>query len=84
MGAGCPILAVTDNKRTFRQLALVWNVHPVFVEARENIDKTIEAGIDKLKKQEILESGDTIVLTGGGQILPDNTQSRTIGGILKI
>ena len=84
MGAGCPILAVTDNKRTFRQLALVWNVHPVFVEARENIYKTIEAGIDKLKKQEILESGDTIVLTGGGQILPDNTQSRTIGGILKI
>ena len=84
MGAGCPILAVTDNKRTFRQLALAWNVYPVYVEAKENIDKTIEAGIEKLKAKEILEKGDTVVLTGGGQILPDNTQSKTIGGVLKI
>ena len=45
MGAGCPILAITDNKRTFRQLGLVWNVTPIYVEAKENIDKTIEVGI---------------------------------------
>ena len=84
MGAGCPILAVTDNKRTFRQLALAWNVTPVYVEARENIDKTIEAGIEKLQSKEILEKGDTVVLTGGSQMLPNNNQSKTIGGILKI
>ena len=27
MGAGCPIIAITDNKRTFRQLGLAWNGH---------------------------------------------------------
>ncbi len=84
LGAGCPILAITDNKRTFRQLALAWNVTPIYVEARENIDKTIEAGIEKLQAKEILEKGDTIVITGGSQMLPDNTESKTIGGILKI
>ena len=76
MGAGCPILAITDNKRTFRQLGLVWNVTPIYVEAKENIDKTIEAGIQKLQDKEILEKGDSIVITGGSQMLPNNTESK--------
>ena len=84
LGAGCPILAITDNKRTFRQLALAWNVTPILVEKGENIEKTIEAGIEKLKNKEILESGDTIVITGGSQMLPDASESKTIGGVLKI
>lgn len=84
LGAGCPILAVTDNKRTFRQLALAWNVTPIYVESQENIEKTIEAGIEKLQNKEILEKGDTVVITGGSQLLPDNSESKTIGGILKI
>lgn len=84
MGAGCPILAITDNKRTFRQLGLVWNVTPIYIEAKENIDKTIEVGIQKLQDKEILEKGDSIVITGGSQMLPNNIESKTIGGILKI
>lgn len=84
LGAGCPILAITDNKKTFRQLALVWNTTPILVEKAENIEKTIEAGIEKLKNKEILESGDTVVITGGNQMLPDATESKTIGGVLKI
>ena len=84
LGAGCPILAITDNKRTFRQLALAWNVTPILVEKGENIGKTIEAGIEKLKNKEILESGDIVVITGGSQMLPDATDSKTIGGVLKI
>ena len=83
LGAGCPILAVTDNKRTYRQLALVWNVHPVYVDSKESIEKTVEAGIDKLEKQGILEKGDTVVVTGGSRILPDR-ESKTISGIVKI
>ena len=84
LGAGCPILAITDNKRTYRQLALVWNVTPILVESGKDIDTTIEAGIEKLKNKEILESGDTVVITGGSQMLPDATTSKTIGGVLKI
>ena len=84
LGAGCPILAITDNKRTFRQLGLVWNVYPVYVESCESVEKTIEAGIEKLKNKEILEKGDTVVIAGGSQMLPDSTESKTIGGILKV
>ncbi len=64
VGAGCPILAITDNRRTFNQLALAWNVTPIYVESKANTADTIEAGIEKLKAKEILETGDTVVIEG--------------------
>lgn len=84
MGAACPILAVTDNKRTFRQLALAWNVHPVFVEAKENTDATVEAGIVKLKDNGILEAGDKVVLAGGHSYVNGVKTSKMIGGYVEI
>ena len=83
-GAGCPILAVTDCRRTFNQLALAWNVTPVLVEKQESIDETLKVGIEKLKEKEILEKGDTVVLTGGMGALGKGKGVRTIGGVLKI
>ena len=84
MGAECPILAITDNRRTFNQLALAWNVTPVYVEKQETIDKTIEAGLKKLQDKEILEKGDTIVLSSGSKMLDNNMESKIIGGVVRI
>lgn len=84
MGAGCPILAVTDNRRTFYQLGLAWNVFPVFVESEENKDKVIEKGIEKLKQKGILETGDTVVVAGGKDFLNGVSESKQIGGYVKI
>ena len=80
MGAGCPILAVTDNKRTFRQLGLAWNVFPVYVDAQANTDKTVEAGIEKLKAKGILENGDKVILAGGHDFVEGVSESKMIGG----
>lgn len=86
LGAGCPILAITDNKRTFNQLALAWNVTPVYIPAQETINLTIEAGIEKLKNNGILEKGDLVIIAGGDKILKEEESSvnKTIGGILKV
>ena len=84
LGAGCPILAITDNRRTFNQLAIVWNVTPIYVEAQENIDKTVEAGIEKLKQKGILEKGDMVVVSGGVKLLETAEESKIIEGIAKI
>ena len=84
LGAGCPILVVTDNKRTFRQLGLAWNVFPVFIENKGNINTVIKEGIEKHKKLGHLEAGDKVVVAGGDQILPDYKSSKAIGGFLTI
>ncbi len=84
MGAGCPILAVTDNRRTFNQLSLVWNVQPVLVEAGATIDETIEKGIEKLKSKGILEKGDLIVLSGGNKLLNNTEESKIVSGVARI
>ena len=85
LGAGCPILAITDNRRTYNQLAIVWNVTPIYIEKNDNIDKTVELGIQKLKDKGILEKGDTVVISGGATLLEDTAEySKIIGGITKI
>ena len=84
MGAGCPILAITDNRRTFNQLSLAWNVQPVFVESGATIDETVEKGIEKLKSKGILEKGDLIVVSGGSKWLNDAQESKIVGGVAKI
>lgn len=84
LGAGCPILAITDNRRTFNQLAIVWNVTPIYVEKQETIDKTVEKGIEKLKEKEILEKGDMVVISGGAKMLESAEDSKIIGGIARI
>ncbi len=84
MGPACPILAITDNEKTFYQLGLVWNVTPILVKGKSSIDETIEAGIEELKKQEYLEQGDIVVISGGAKILNNNSENQIIDGILKI
>lgn len=84
MGPKCPILAITDNEKTFYQLGLVWNVTPVLVKGKSSIDETIEAGIEEFKKQNILEKGDVVVISGGAKILNSNSENQVIDGILKI
>ena len=83
-GAGCPILAITDNRKTFNQLALVWNVTPVYIEKQETIDTTVELGIEKLKEKGLLEKGDTIVVSGGANFLDSAEYSKIMGAMAKI
>ena len=84
LGAGCPILAITDNRRTFNQLAIAWNVTPIYVEKKDSIDEVVEAGIEKLKLKGILEKGDMVVVAGGAKWLASAEDSKIIGGIAKI
>ena len=84
LGAGCPILAITDNRKTFNQLALVWNVTPVYIEPQDNIDKVVELGIQKFKDKNILEKGDKVVISGGSKLLSSAEYSKVMGGIARI
>ena len=85
MGAGCPIIAVTDDEKTFNKLAIVWNVMPVLVEGEATPEATLEKGIESLKANGTLESGDVVVLSGGAQTFVDEKcEKKVIGGIVRV
>ena len=81
-GAVCPILAITDDKKTYNQLALIWNVTPLLVESKETITKTIENGIHEFKENGIVEDGDLLYLAGGREYIKGVKESKRIGGIV--
>ena len=85
MGAACPIIAVTDDVKTFHQLSVVWNVLPVLVEGEATPQATLEKGIEALKADGTLEAGDVVVLSGGAKTCIDKKcEEKVIGGVLTI
>lgn len=80
-GIACPIFAVTDNKKTFNKLTLVWNVFPIYMEKEEVIDDMVEKIIAKLKENQVIKEGDVILLSGGKNYLDGVSESKRIGGI---
>ena len=84
---GCPIFAVTTNKKTYEQLSLVWNVTPILITDKKKPNDVIEAGIQEAKKRGYVQEGDIVVIAGGASILAnhgDEAMNRTIGGVLKV
>lgn len=84
LGAGCPIFAITDDEKTYHQLSVSFNVTPVLCKGEATIEDTITKGIETLKSEGILETGDTVVLAGGAKILPNNGENKVIGGYVRI
>ena len=83
----CPIYAITGEPVVARQMNLCWNVFPMLVKKLKNVDKMLEIAIEELKAQGKIEKGDTIIIAGGAEILPDVEDAelnKVIGGIIKI
>ncbi len=60
-----PILAVTTESTTYRQLALVWGVVPVLVDHVPGYDAMLEVVRDLILKRRLATQGDCIVMTAG-------------------
>jgi pyruvate kinase len=60
-----PILAVTTEATTFRQLALVWGVIPVLVDHVPGYDAMLTVVRDHILKSQYAKPGDCIVMTAG-------------------
>ncbi len=60
-----PILAVTTEQTTYRQLALVWGVMPVLVSQVPGYDAMLTVVRDLILKRQYAKPGDCIVMTAG-------------------
>jgi pyruvate kinase len=60
-----PILALTDESRTYRQLALVWGVVPELVPHCADYDEMMDRTKTVVVRRELATSGDRIIVTAG-------------------
>lgn len=85
----CPIYALTNNEKTYRQLALIWNTTPILIKDKTKPNDIISEGIEEAKKHGYVQEGDVVVIAGGASIVSNkdicnDAMNRTIGGVLKI
>lgn len=88
-GPECPIFAITENEKTYRQLGLCWNIIPKLFPKQSNIDELVYTGIETLRKEGFLQKGDTVIVAGGAKVAPNLTDEEAsvntvMGGIIKI
>jgi len=83
----CPIYVITSNYKTYLQLAMQWGINAIYVENEKDFDKLLNTGIDTLMKEQIVEKGDIVILSGGtnkesqaGNYL----SSQTMGAVIRI
>ena len=60
-----PILALTDSRRTYNQLALVWGVIPVLCTEDATFDEMLACGRDTALARGLARRGDRVVVTAG-------------------
>ena len=60
-----PIIAVTDQEHTWRQLALVWGVQPVLCTDEVSYESMLDCAREYLIGRRIAQPGDRIVVTAG-------------------
>ena len=60
-----PIVVLTDQERTWRQLALVWGVQPFLVPHAETYDRMAAAARELVIREGIAKGGDRVVITAG-------------------
>jgi pyruvate kinase len=60
-----PVLGVTDDERTYRQLALVWGVVPMLAAGPPRYDAMLEMARGRILDQALAKKGDRVVVTAG-------------------
>lgn len=60
-----PIIGVSDQHRTVRQLALVWGVHPVLCTSQVSYDSMLDCAREYLLETGLARPGHRVVVTAG-------------------
>ena len=74
-----PVVALTPERRTYRQLALVWGVIPVLVDHQPDYDSMWRVARRRILDLQLARTDDRVVVTAG---IPFDTPGTT--NLLKV
>src|SRR5690625_1941925 len=60
-----PIIAITFSEYVFRQLSLVWGVHPVYSTEVSTTDELLDTAVNKGLKTGLFQRGSKVIITAG-------------------
>ncbi|WP_312641548.1 pyruvate kinase [Hydrogenoanaerobacterium sp.] len=60
-----PIISGTTNPTVYRQMNLSWGVTPMLIEEKESTDDLFQHAVDVAKGNNLVKSGDLVVITAG-------------------
>jgi pyruvate kinase len=60
-----PILVLTDQPRTYRQLAMVWGVIPELVPHCDSYEQMVRLALGAVRRRELARTGDRVIVTAG-------------------
>ncbi|MFF2091998.1 pyruvate kinase [Paenibacillus sp. NPDC058174] len=60
-----PIIAVTNDEKVMKRLALIWGVTPVLGADAQTTDEMVEIAVEGAQSTGLIALGDTIVITAG-------------------
>jgi len=69
-----PIIAITFTKAIYRQLALVWGVHPILSKKAHTTDEMLDLSIDCCLHSGLVQRGSKVIITAG---VPINERGTT-------
>ena len=61
----CPILGLTPSQQTWRELSLVWGVHPVRLSEMSDINVAAREAVTTCVREKLLPEGELVVITAG-------------------
>ena len=78
-----PIFAITKNEQVARQLSVIWNVQPVFIDCCTGLKDLIHQGVEQFKKMKLLIPGDTVIMLGDDEE-KDSQHASMVSSIVKV
>ncbi|OQY20676.1 MAG: pyruvate kinase [Desulfobacteraceae bacterium 4572_35.1] len=65
---GCPIVAMTPDEQSCRQMNLLWGVVPVLIDACSSIDEMFALARQEVQRRKLVAAGERIIVTAGAPL----------------
>ena len=61
----CPIIGGCLSKSVWRQLNMCWGITPLLIDEKDNSEELFDHALARAREEDMVEEGDTVVLTAG-------------------
>lgn len=82
--ASVPIIGLSPNSASVRQMQLYWGVKPLEAVRAESTDEIIESSLELLKSKKIIEKDDIVVITAGSTHETENIKYTSHTNIMRV